>query len=808
MLDARKMGSMALAMLAISSLVYVSACNNSEDDEDGSSGTALASPEVNDPLSAVVAVRFTGVPAGFPGGSAPALLPADTNIADYVKALVAHANANYNFGTNTWAGGSVPAGFTFPLANSNSDASRQISGLTHDVVLKWLDPITSDPNGPRFGANCDYNAFFGDNWNSAANGWTGGSEGVLGNAPQWSGSGNSGYLWTNFEYISGNMPSTTSAPTDSHLIFAKVLKASGILKNNVTSNIWTQADIDTYVRWYKRQIGGAYVRIIKDGSGKWVVDLSGQHNKRFDATSNTLLRLTGGQTLSGPETTDSGAALPANVIPGLQGDCSGGTSPWGTVITAEENTQDYYGDVEPCWNSSQRFTTGQGFDSGAAIAPTFTASTSGEFGRISVASELHRRDGYGWACEIDPERPANDYYDTTDGRGHRKLGLMGRFRWENACFVTGTDFKLIPNQPIVVYGADDRRSGRIFKFVSTANYTTGMTRAQVRALLDAGKLYVAHFTDLHNDQGRTVGATTTRGGITITLPGGNAGVPTEANKGNGVWIELSTTNTTQTAPNANAAVPASHSIITGTNLPNLSVGAALLSNTYNGIGGFADDNMVRACAFTASAKLGIRELNRPEDLEWNPFGYAGGTGTEPRMYIAFTNHNSRTCCDANGVLLDPASTAATHEHGDTSSRNDADGRVWVISYGGSNPATSTTFQFWQVVGCNEPLQTSNPFDFSDPDNIAIDKNGGVWFGTDGYYGSSDSVGSGRSDAIYYLDTNPANTNSFGRPFRVIAAPSNAEATGPCFAPDMKTLFYGAQHPGEQPGPASTFPQPR
>ncbi len=808
MIDTRKLGSFALAMLAITSLAYVSSCRNSEDDEEESSGTALASPDVNDPLSAVVAVRFTGVPAGFPVGSAPQLLPADTNIADYVKALVAHANTNYNFGTNTWAGGSVPAGFTFPLANSNSDSNRQIAGLTNETVIKWLDPITNDPNGPRFGANCDYNAFFGDNWNSAANGWTGGPEGVLGNAPQWSGSGSSGYLWTNFEYISGNMPTTTSAPTDGHLILAKVLKASGVLTNNVTSNTWAQADVDTYIRWYKRQIGGSYVHIVKDGTGKWVVDLSGLHNKRFDATSNTLLRLTGGQNLSGPETSDSGAVLPLNVIPGLQGDCSGGISPWGTVITAEENTQDYYGDVEPCWNSSQRFTTGQGFDSGAALNPTFTASTSGEFGRISVASELHRRDGYGWACEIDPERPANDYYDAADGRGHRKLGLMARFRWENLTFVTGTDFKLIPNQPIVAYGADDRRSGRIFKFVSTANYTTGMTRAQVRALLDAGKLYVAHFTDLHNDQGRTVGATTTRGGITITLPGGNAGVPTETNKGNGVWIELSTTNTTQTAPNSGAAVPAGHSIITGPNLPAASVGAALLSNTYNGIGGFADDNMVRTCAFTAAAKLGIRELNRPEDLEWNPFGFAGGTGSEPRMYIAFTNHNSRTCCDTNGVLLDPASTAATHEHGDTSSRNDNDGRVWVMSYGGANPATSTTFTFWQVLGSNEPLQTSSPFDFSDPDNLAIDKDGGVWFGTDGYFGSSDSVGSGRSDAIYYLDTDTTHANSFGRPFRVIAAPSNAEATGPLFAPDMKTLFYSAQHPGEQPGPASTFPQPR
>jgi secreted PhoX family phosphatase len=277
-------------------------------------------------------------------------------------------------------------------------------------------------------------------------------------------------------------------------------------------------------------------------------------------------------------------------------------------MTAEENVQDYYGDLESCWNSSQRFTTGQGFDSGATINPPYAPSTSSEFGRHSDPNQSHRRDGYGWAVEIDPEQIPGNYYESDatggDGLGHRKMGTFGRFRWENVTFVTGTDGKLINNQPVVMYGADDRRSGRIYKYVSNANYVSTMTRAEVRALLDDGKLFVAHFTDLHNDQGRTVGATTTRGGITITLPGGNAGIPTEANPGNGVFIELSVNNTTQNAPNAGATVPGSHSLIAGGTLPSLSVGAALQSNTYNGIGGFANDDLVRACAFTATAKLG------------------------------------------------------------------------------------------------------------------------------------------------------------------------------------------------------------
>jgi secreted PhoX family phosphatase len=805
-----------IALASITSLTWLAACSSDdgEDGDDSGSGnsSSFSSPDVNDPLSALVAVRFTSVPAGFPGGSAPASLPADTNIADYVKALVAHADANYNFGTNTWAGGSVPSGFVFPLAQGNTDANRQIAGMTHDVPLKWLDPINVS-GSQRWGSNCDYNAFFGDGWNSAANGWTGGPTGVLGNAPQWSGAGDAGYLWTNFEYISGSAPTTTSAPTDSHLILAKVLKASGILTNNVTSNVWTQADVDTYTEWNKRQTGGAYVRLVKDAAGAWTVDLSAAENKRFDSTSNTLTRITG-YNLSTAEHGDNGDSLPTNVVPGIAGDCSGGQSPWGTIFTAEENVQDYYGDLEACWNSSQKFTTGQGFDSGASVNPPFAPSTSGEYSRHSDPNQSHQRDGYGWAVEIDPEQVPDNFYDSIttggDGLGHRKMGAFGRFRWENVTFVTGTDGKLPNNQPIVMYGADDRRGGRIYKFISTNNYVNTMTRAEVRVLLDDGRLYVAHFTDLHNATGVTVGATVSEGGETITLTGGNAGAPTQADPGDGVFIELTVNNTTQMAPNAGAAIPASHSILNGGGaLPSLTVGAALQSNTYNGIGGFATDDLVYACAFTVAAKLGVRELNRPEDLEWNPFGFAGGTAADARLYIAFTNHNSRTCCDANGVLLDPAD-----DHAASTARNDNDGRVWVLSYGGLNPATTNTFTFWEVVASNESvsggagLLPSNPFDFADPDNIAIDADGGVWFGTDGYFGSSDSIGSGRSDSIYYLDTDPTHVNSFGRPFRVIAAPSNAEATGPCFTPDMKTLFYSAQHPGEQPGPASTFPQPR
>ena len=49
------------------------------------------------------------------------------------------------------------------------------------------------------------------------------------------------------------------------------------------------------------------------------------------------------------------------------------------------------------------------------------------------------------------------------------------------------------------------------------------------------------------------------------------------------------------------------------------------------------------------------------------------------------------------------------------------------------------------------------------------------------------------DGIYGVDTEgPAR----GLPKLLFTCPHGAEATGPCFTPDGKTLFVSVQHPGE------------
>ncbi len=705
--------------------------------------------EPTPPLSSMVAVRLT---EGNGTGAA--------NIADYVKALV-----------EMYASGKLPAHIEFPLANSTGDEVRQITGLGHQVVIRWLDPITLDTSAdaPRFGAKGDYLAYFGDGWDAD---W---KDGVVGSPPQLSGSGDSGWIWSNHEYVSGIPPSPGSAPTGEHLILARFLRRMGILTNDVSSARWPQDALDTYVKYYKRQLGGSWLRVRKDGGGRWVVDRTAT-NLRYDATSRTLVRVTG-YGVSALDHDDTGKPLPENVVSGTLANCSGAQTPWGTVISAEENAQGYYGDFEACWNRKRRFTPGMGCGPGANINLPTAPSRASHFGASSSPAERHNRDMYGFLVEIDPGIPPDTYYksmrDGGDGTGHRKIGSMGRARWENAAIVTDKNFRLFPGKQVVIYGANDRPGGRIYKFVSTRPYTKGMSRAEVRALLDSGTLFVAHFEGLDNATGLILHAT------------GEPPVPEYP--GTGRWIELSV-DSGDIAPNASAL-----------GSTRKTVGEALADINWNGIGGFPTQNDVLSALFTASSKIGVMELNRPEDVEWNPRDPSG----RPMLYVAFTGNTAPAALDQDGVLIGHGS-----KQGPPPVRSDRTGSIFAVEeHDPQSPWESDTFNFYTVfIG----KHGTGPFDAANPDNLAIDADGGLWFETDGNFSIN-----GTADAIYYLDmdslhragrTGVANP-AYGLPFRVIAVPGGSEPTGQTFSSNMETLFFNVQHPGGW-SARSVLPRPR
>jgi secreted PhoX family phosphatase len=182
------------------------------------------------------------------------------------------------------------------------------------------------------------------------------------------------------------------------------------------------------------------------------------------------------------------------------------------------------------------------------------------------------------------------------------------------------------------------------------------------------------------------------------------------------------------------------------------------------------------------------ELNRPEDIEWNPLDPSG----KPRLYVAFTNHGRQVALDQNGLVFDPAQHATA-----SPTRPDADGAIFALEEADpANPAQSKTFKYISVW---RGVKGSGLFDAANPDNIMIDAQGGVWFGTDGNFGRNKT-----SDAVYYLDLSRRHrdgapgvrTPTYGKAFRVVAMPSDAEATGPALSSDQSSFFVSVQHPGE------------
>ena len=430
-------------------------------------------------------------------------------------------------------------------------------------------------------------------------------------------------------------------------------------------------------------------------------------------------------------------------------------TPWGTIISAEENPQDYYGDYEPFWGDPAPFTAAPGgtadINPAGNIVFDPTPSATSDFGKNPTTTASHPRDQYSWLTEVDPGVAPNSVYDPATGAGHRKLGALGRGRWENVTFWLDENWELINNKPIVMYAAADRRGGRIYKYVTTANWTSGMSRASTRNLLDSVRVYVAHFADLDN-AGSGLVLKASKGGL----------VPTPNVPGTGQWILLSVTNTTQDAPNA-----AAPGIFTGTGTAPTKVGAVLQASNYNSMGGFPDDNAVLKAMFTAEMKLGIMELNRPEDLEWNPF--------DKSLWIAFTQHGARNALDNDGKLA-PSPGGTT--------RNDPNGAIFRPE--GSERRRPGHLAVVRVLR-----------------SLARRPGHGRLHGVaprqPRHRSRKAACGSERTETSRGTHGPTPSTTSIKRaraPSESLRVPSDAEATGPAFTPDGKTFFINVQHPGE------------
>lgn len=186
----------------------------------------------------------------------------------------------------------------------------------------------------------------------------------------------------------------------------------------------------------RTSVGGSLFRVQRGRNGAWNF-VQDSLNRRV--TGFTPARLTG-------PVAGSAYVKGAVEVIGSVGNCSGGVTPWGTVLSCEENVDEYGVPLE-----------------------------QGGFGYGWDQSYVKEHNGY--IVEIDPFNPTDV---------PRKHTAMGRFRHENAAIMVS------PSGRVVVYMGDDKADACVFKFVTDGAYDPANREANLR-LLETGTLYAADF---------------------------------------------------------------------------------------------------------------------------------------------------------------------------------------------------------------------------------------------------------------------------------------------------------------------------
>ena len=213
-------------------------------------------------------------------------------------------------------------------------------------------------------------------------------------------------------------------------------------------------------------VGFSIVEIAKEGS-LWRVVKDSRYNRRISANTPTAI----GGPAAGHDRMKTSADPFATRAVGTFNNCAGGTTPWGTMLTAEENIQNFFsGDATkgPEAGARRRFNlTGKGR----------YADWGRYFDRFNLDKEPNEPNRHGWIVEIDPYEPE---------RRPVKRTALGRCAHECATHAISHDNR------IAIYSGDDARMEFVYKFVTERPYDPKNREANMD-LLDRGTLYVARF---------------------------------------------------------------------------------------------------------------------------------------------------------------------------------------------------------------------------------------------------------------------------------------------------------------------------
>lgn len=611
-------------------------------------------------------------------------------------------------------------------------------GFTYEVIAAWGDKVGDS----RFGYNNDYLSFIETGENQ-------------------------GYLTVNFEYISA-LPwiQTYQQVIGKSLPFEEVQAA--IRQGSSQGNGSKKAEINAYALQELdptlaqiRDIcsealldqGIGVISIRKTTDGKWE-----RTNSQADRRISGISGLKDGRYL---KATGPGAAVfrkkqgqgyidgLGDRIIGTFANCAGGTTPWGTALSAEENFQvqvpeSVYADGT-AFNPSER---------------AFALDEEELYGQGNVFGLAGNK--YGWIVEVDPANP-EDY-----GTKHTWLG---RYRHE------AVGVRVEPGFKLAFYSGCDRRGGHIYKFVSRDAVRDRQDKANSQ-LLQNGMLYAAKF----NSDGT---------GRWIPLKADTPIDPDLPSNIEGNSIKLPLRHSNKGAESSDPFLPSKGGELEAKSdeqINQFKQQYKQLSDLYTGNGEEQQGAILIDAHYAANA-VGATCSARPEDTEIAPDG---------TLYISFTSGSPGGDGGPDKRVFKGPSGETPYEYG------------WVmrLSENGNDPS-ALSFRWQMLAMGGEPA--SGGVGFANPDNLLIDRSGNLWIVTDMSSGKKNQELKSRIDeqglpaslsglfgnnSIWFIPTTGADA---GKAYLFGMGPIECETTGPCFTPDQQTMFLSVQHPGEANG---------
>jgi secreted PhoX family phosphatase len=592
------------------------------------------------------------------------------------------------------------------------------SGFTYDIIAAWGDKVGDS----RFGYNNDYLSFIE----------TGKDQ---------------GFLTVNHEYISAKpWVQTYQQVIGKSLPFAEV---ETILKNAPKDglNAFALADNDKSKKIIQEiskealiDLGLSVISIRRNAEGKWVrtnssadrriTGISGLEDGRYLKATGPAVALFRKTKVKGY--TDK---LGDKII-GTFNNCAGGTTPWGTVFSAEENIQNFV--PESVYADGSSFNPSK---KGFFVDAEETGGLGNVFGLAG--------NKYGWMVEVDPANP-QDF-----GTKHTWLG---RYRHE------AVGIRAEAGKQLVFYSGCDRRSGHLYKFVSKATIKNPKDKANSR-LLEDGMLYAAKFNPdgtgrwiaLKPDTAVNPDLPSVHAGGIINLPKRPDGGYFKAEKDEEVGAFKQQFKT--------------------------------LADLYEGNAAEKQGAILIDAHFAANA-VGATCTARPEDTDIAPDG---------SLFITFTSGSPSSSDGGPDLRIFKGPDGKAYEYGWIMRLVEAENNPAAMTFswktlalggepaaggaGFSNPDNLLLDKAGNVWMVND--MSSDKLNAAIPQG-RLDKEGKP-------ISQSNLRAVFGNNAIWFIPTAGANA---GEAYMFGYGPMECETTGPFFTADEQTLFLAIQHPGE------------